>query len=201
MSLATLRLLMRDFGLEPFISLENLRAIIACVKKVRFGGSNSGSPMKLSPARHPVREKQEFVSAQSRPSFWSPTRSSAAKLAQRSPSSPRSSPPVLSWGPSVNFEDFQKVLLSLGEIEAIANRPGGLIGIVNASKAAKRLGLRSADLFSVRAQPVPRLRSPSRSMRPASTPTHNSPTSSSSSPLTRRLSMSQSLSEIRRALF
>lgn len=201
MSLATLRLLMRDFGLEPFFSLENLRAIIACVKKVRFGGSNSGSPMKLSPARHPVREKQEFVSAQSRPSFWSPTRSSAAKLAQRSPSSPRSSPPVLSWGPSVNFEDFQKVLLSLGEIEAIANRPGGLIGIVNASKAAKRLGLRSADLFSVRAQPVPRLRSPSRSMRPASTPTHNSPTSSSSSPLTRRLSMSQSLSEIRRALF
>ena len=201
MSLATLRLLMRDFGLEPFFSLENLRAIIACVKKVRSGGSNSGSPMKLSPARHPVREKQEFVSAQSRPSFWSPTRSSAAKLAQRSPSSPRSSPPVLSWGPSVNFEDFQKVLLSLGEIEAIANRPGGLIGIVNASKAAKRLGLRSADLFSVRAQPVPRLRSPSRSMRPASTPTHNSPTSSSSSPLTRRLSMSQSLSEIRRALF
>ena len=202
MSLATLRLLMRDFGLEPFFSLENLRAIIACVKKVRVGGGNSGSPMKLSPARRlVVREKQEFVSAQSRPSFWSPTRSSAAKLAQRSPSSPRSSPPVLSWGPSVNFEEFQKVLLNLGEIEAIANRPGGLIGIVNASKAAKRLGLRSADLFSVRAQPVPRLRSPSRSMRPASTPTNNSPTSSSSSPSTRRLSMSQSLSEIRRALF
>lgn len=212
MSLATLRLLLRDFGLEPFSALENLRALVMSVKKARVGGSNSGSPSKLSPTRRPLlREDKDRASAQPRPSFWSPTRSSAAKLAQRSPSSPRSSPPrpVFSWGPSVSFEELEKVLLRLGEIKAVMDRPGGLIGIINASKAAKRLGLRSAELFSVRPLPVPRQHSPSRSPRPASTPSssHTSPTfsssfsSSSSSSSTRRTSMSQSLKEIRRALF
>ena len=212
MSLATLRLLLRDFGLEPFSPLESLRALVMSVKKARVGGSNSGSPVKLSPTRRPLlREEKDRASVQPRPSFWSPTRSSAAKLAQRSPSSPRSSPPrpVFSWGPSVSFEELEKVLLSLGETKAVMDRPGGLIGIINASKAAKRLGLRSAELFSVRPLPVPRQQSPLRSPRPASTPSssHTSPTfsssfsSSSSSSSTRRTSMSQSLKEIRRALF
>ena len=182
MSLATLRVLMQDLGLDNYFDDAQLRAV---VHHARSGGGALEGDHRPRPRHRP-------------PAFASPTRAWLAKNKASSSPSPFASPPpaTFSWGAPISLPILFRVFAIMGEHPELRRvTPGGIFGMMNAAMAGKKLGLRNAPLFSLDDSNTvtgsPRWsRSPSRhpSLAPSfsSTPTpspRKSPSSSSGSPL------------------
>lgn len=164
MSFGTFYLLVSDMGLSPYFPLTDLRRIAAQAKSMSRPALPPGSP-----AQYPEQLRR------TKPSFASPTRSSAKKQTTTRPT-----PTTFSWGTSLTQAELLHCFGLMGEDPRVKNgHAHGIFGLMNDSGAGLKLGLLSTTpLFSVqnqRSEFCRRRSDPSPLRSPHRTPRYQSP--------------------------
>jgi len=138
------------------------------------------TPRKISVAHLRKLVLQSKTSAESTRTLplagnQSPTRAIKAKSQKQ----------VFSWGTSVSFPDFLRLILNISEhlIDDLKQEVGGIFGYMNKSSAGRKMGLRFSPLFSLPFVPVKRKSDVVQNLAPASLTKHRNNASSLTSPL------------------